>query len=157
MGNFDKVELSGTERENAIAAIQEQIAAWGLTMPPVQPLPLHFGLNRFSEIGETEFWVANDEQHGYCGKFLFLFDGQTCPYHQHEIKHETFFVLKGSIRMKLKDEQRVMRQGEFLGMPPGTGHSFTGLGPALVLEVSMPSILKDSFFADHNIGDNGVI
>jgi N-acetylneuraminate synthase len=157
MGNFDKVELSGTERENAIAAIQKQIAAWGLTMPPVQPLPLHFGLNRFGEIGETEFWVANDEQHGYCGKFLFLFDGQTCPYHQHEIKHETFFVLKGSIRMKLKDEQRVMRQGEFLGMPPGTGHSFTGLGPALVLEVSMPSILKDSFFADHNIGDNGVI
>jgi N-acetylneuraminate synthase len=157
MGNFDKVELSGTERENAIAAIQEQIAAWGLTMPPVQPLPLHFGLNRFSEIGETEFWVANDEQHGYCGKFLFLFDGQTCPYHQHQIKHETFFVLKGSIRMKLKDEQRVMRQGEFLGMSPGTGHSFTGWGPALVLEVSMPSILNDSFFADHNIGDNGVI
>lgn len=157
MGNFDKVELSGTERENAIAAIQEQIAAWGLTMPLVPPLPLHFGLNRFREIGETEFWVANDEQHGYCGKFLFLFDGQTCPYHQHQIKHETFFVLKGSIRMKLKDEQRVMRQGEFLGMPPGTGHSFTGLGPALVLEVSMPSILKDSFFADHNIGDNGVI
>jgi quercetin dioxygenase-like cupin family protein len=157
MGNFDKVELSGTEREDAIAAIQKQIAAWGLTMPSVQPLPLHFGLNRFSEIGETEFWVANDEQHGYCGKFLFLFDGQTCPYHQHEIKHETFFVLKGSIRMKLKDEQRVMRQGEFLGMSPGTGHSFTGLGPALVLEVSMPSILKDSFFADHNIGDNGVI
>jgi len=157
MGSFDKVELSGTEREDAIAAIQKQIAAWGLTMPPVQPLPLHFGLNRFSEIGETEFWVANDEQHGYCGKFLFLFDGQTCPYHQHEIKHETFFVLKGSIRMKLKDEQRVMRQGEFLGMSPGTGHSFTGLGPALVLEVSMPSILKDSFFADHNIGNNGVI
>jgi N-acetylneuraminate synthase len=157
MGNFDKVELSGTERKNAIAAIQKQIAAWGLTMPPVQPLPLHFGLNHFREIGETEFWVANDEQHGYCGKFLFLFDGQTCPYHQHQIKHETFFVLKGSIRMKLKDEQRVMRQGEFLGMPPGTGHSFTGLGPALVLEVSMPSILKDSFFADHNIGDNGVI
>jgi quercetin dioxygenase-like cupin family protein len=157
MDNFDKVELSGAEREKAIAAIKEQIAAWGLALPPVQPLALHFGLNRFSEIGETEFWVANDEQHGYCGKFLFLFDGQTCPYHQHRIKHETFFVLKGSIRMKLKDEPRIMRQGELLGMPPGTGHSFTGLGPALVLEISMPSILKDSFFADHNIGDNGVI
>jgi len=157
MGDFDKVELSGTEREKALAAIQEQIAAWGLTMPPVRPLPLHFGLNRFRETGETEFWVANEEQHGYCGKFLFVFDGQTCPYHRHRIKHETFFVLRGSITMKLKDEQRIMHQGEVLGMPPGTGHSFAGLGPALVLEVSMPSILNDSFFADRNIGDNGVI
>jgi len=157
MGDFDKVELSGTEREKALAAIQEQVAAWGLTTPPVQPLPLHFGLNRFRETGEAEFWVANEEQHGYCGKFLFVFDGQTCPYHHHRIKHETFFVLKGSIRMKLENEQRVMRQGEVLSMPPGTGHSFTGLGPALVLEVSMPSILGDSFFTDRNIGDNGVI
>jgi len=140
-----------------LAAIQEQIAAWGLTMPPVQPLPLHFGLNRFKEIGETEFWVANDQQNGYCGKFLFVFDGQTCPYHRHRIKHETFFVLKGTIRMKLEDQERVLRQGDVLAMPPGTGHSFTGLGPALVLEVSMPSIRGDSFFVDRNIGDNGVI
>jgi quercetin dioxygenase-like cupin family protein len=157
MDNFDKIELRGPERDDALVAIQGQMAAWGLTMPSVRPLPLHFGLNRFKEIGETEFWVANNEQHGYCGKFLFLFDGQTCPYHQHHVKHETFFVLKGRIRMKLKEEQRVMQQGEVLGMPPGTGHSFTGLGPALVLEVSTPSILKDSFFADRNIGDNGVI
>lgn len=157
MGSFDEIELCGTERENALTAIQDQMAAWGLTMPPVQPLPLHFGLNRFKEIGETEFWIANNEQHGYCGKFLFVLDGQTCPYHQHRVKHETFFVLKGRIHMKLKEEQRIMQQGDVLGMPPGTGHSFTGLGPALVLEVSTPSILKDSFFADRNIGDNGVI
>jgi len=157
MGNFEKVELSASDREEVLAAIQDQIAAWGLAMPPVEPLPLHFGLNRFKEIGETEFWVANDQQNGYCGKFLFVFDGQTCPYHRHRIKHETFFVLKGTIRMKLEDQQRVMRQGEVLAMPPGTGHSFTGLGPALLLEVSMPSIKGDSFFVDRNIGDNGVI
>ena len=96
MGKYDAVELQGLERETALAAIRDQIAAWGLKMPAVTPLPLHFGLNQFKEIGETEFWVANETEHGYCGKMLFLFDGQTCPYHRHNMKHETFFILKGT-------------------------------------------------------------
>ena len=157
MGKFDAVEVQGPERETALAAIQDQIAAWGLKMPPVTPLPLHFGLDQFMEIGETEFWVANDTEHGYCGKFLFVFDGQTCPYHRHVMKHETFFILKGSLRMKVGEQERLMREGDLLAMPPGVGHSFTGVGPALVLEVSMPSILQDSFFADKRIGQDGVI
>jgi N-acetylneuraminate synthase len=157
MGKYDAVEVQGPERETALAAIQDQIAAWGLKMPPVTPLPLHFGLDQFMEIGETEFWVANETEHGYCGKLLFVFDGQTCPYHRHNKKHETFFILKGSLRMKVGEQERLMREGDLLAMPPGVGHSFTGVGPALVLEVSMPSILQDSFFADKRIGQDGVI
>ena len=157
MGKYDAVELQGPERETALAAIQAQIAAWGLKMPSVTPLPLHFGLDQFKEIGETEFWVANEAEHGYCGKFLFVFGGQTCPYHRHIKKHETFFILKGSLRMKVGEEERLMHEGDVLVMPPGVGHSFTGVGPALVLEVSMPSILQDNFFADKRIGQDGVI
>ena len=157
MGKYDAVELQGEEREVALARIRDQIAAWGLTMPDVAPLPLHFGLNRFAEIGETEFWIANEAEKGYCGKFLFVFDGQTCPYHHHKMKHETFFVVKGTIRMKMGDEERAMREGDLLAMPPGTGHSFTGVGNALILEVSMPSVLQDNFFVDKSIGENGVI
>ena len=157
MGKFDAVEMQGPEREKALGAIQDQIAAWGLKMPPVTPLPLHFGLHQFMEVGETEFWVANDTEHGYCGKFLFVFDGQTCPYHRHLMKHETFFIVKGTLRMKVGEEERLMHEGDLLAMPPGVGHSFTGVGPALVLEVSMPSILQDNFFADKRIGQDGVI
>jgi len=157
MGKYDSVELQGAEREEAVAAVEQQIADWGLQMPPVTPLPLHFGLHRFAEIGETEFWVANEEQLGYCGKFLFVFDGQTCPYHSHRVKHETFFIVKGSVRMKVGEDERIMREGDLLAMPPGMGHSFTGIGPALILEVSMPSQLQDNFFADKHIGENGVI
>jgi len=157
VGKYDDVALQEPERERALAALREQLEQWGLTMPEVEPLSLHFGLNRFGEIGETEFWVANEEGHGYCGKFLFVFDGQTCPYHHHEVKHETFFVLKGAIRMRVGEEERVMRQGDLLVMPPGTGHSFTGIGPALILEVSMPSVPGDSFFEDKRIGHDGVI
>ena len=157
MGNYDNFELQGPERDSAIEAIQAQIDAWSLTMPPVTPLLMHFGLGRFMQIGETEFWIANERELGYCGKFLFVFDGQTCPYHFHKMKHETFFIVKGQVRMKIGDEERVMSAGDVLAMPPGVGHSFTGIGPALVLEVSLPSVLKDNFFADSSIGDSGII
>ena len=157
MGKYDDVELLGPERDRALSAIKEQLVEWGLTMPDAEPLPLHFGLGRFDEIGETEFWIANEEQHGYCGKFLFVFDGQTCPHHYHKVKHETFFVVKGSIRMRMDEDERVMREGDLLAMPPGAGHSFTGLGPALILEVSMPSVRQDNFFENKAIGDSGVI
>lgn len=157
MGDYDHLEIQGEERASELAAVRAQIAAWGLTMPQVQPIPLHFGLGRFREVGETEFWVANETELGYCGKFLFVFHGQTCPYHSHRIKHETFFVLKGAVRMKVGAEERLLREGDLLPMPPGAGHSFTGIGPALILEVSMPSIPRDNFFTDPAIGDDGVI
>ena len=157
MGRYGDVELQGPDRDKAIERVRAQISDWGLTMPAVEPLPLHFGLNDFMATGETEFWIANETDHGYCGKFLFVFDGQTCPYHHHLIKHETFFVVKGSIRMKVGQEERVMREGDLLAMPPGLAHSFTGLGPALILEASMPSIRQDNFFEDKRIGEDGVI
>lgn len=157
MGRYSDVELKGPEREQALLEIREQIAAWGLKMPEVEPLPLDFGLGAFRETGETEFWLANEMENGYCGKFLFVFDGQTCPYHHHAKKHETFFVVKGSIRMRVGDEERTMQEGDLLAMPPGVGHSFTGVGNALVLEVSMPSMLQDNFFTDKRIGSKGVI
>lgn len=157
MGKYDDVELKGQEKAEALAAINKQLEAWGVKMPPVEPLCLHFGLDDFYRVGESEFWVANESELGYCGKFLFVFDGQTCPYHSHGMKHETFFVMHGKIRMRMGDGERVMEQGDLLAMPPGVGHSFTGIGPALILEVSMPSILQDNFFEDKNIGNDGVI
>jgi quercetin dioxygenase-like cupin family protein len=157
MGDLDGLEMCGLERKKALTEISKQVAKWELTLPAITPLPLHFGLHRFYEIGETEFLVANEVEHGYCGKFLFVFDGQTCPYHRHRNKHETFFVLKGTLKMTVGNEERIMREGDLLVMPPGIGHSFTGVGPALVLEVSTPSVRHDSFFADTQIGDHGVL
>jgi N-acetylneuraminate synthase len=157
MTKLNKVLLSGHERDVALAAIHKQLDAWGIRMPNVEPLPLHFGLNKFFETGETEFWIANETEHGYCGKFLFVFDGQTCPYHSHKIKHETFFVLKGSVRMKVNNDEKILNEGDVLIMPINTGHSFTGIGPALILETSMPSVPEDSHFSNKEIGNDGVL
>jgi N-acetylneuraminate synthase len=157
MSAFESIELHGSERQTVLKEIQSQIAEWRLTMPSVTPLPLHFGLNHFREIGETEFWITNETSFGYCGKFLFVFDGQTCPYHHHRKKHETFFVVKGTLRVKIGTEDLLLPEGGSLAIPPGTGHSFTGVGPALLLEVSMPSMIGDNFFEDPLIGNGGVI
>jgi mannose-6-phosphate isomerase-like protein (cupin superfamily) len=157
MGKFDQIEIQGEERRQALDKIAAQMDAWGLRMPDALPIPLHFGLYQFYQIGETEFWIANEGEAGYCGKFLFLFDGQVCPFHSHKVKHETFFIVKGTIRMITDEGERLMHAGDRLVMPPGAGHSFSGVGPALVLEVSMPSITQDSFFNDTRIGDGGVI
>jgi len=126
-------------------------------MPRVRPLVLDFGVGEFEKTGEIEFWVANFAREGYCGKFLFVFDGQTCPYHCHKIKHETFFVMKGAVRMKVNGKTRKMEEGDRLVMPPGVRHSFTGAGPALLLEVSQPSVREDNFFSDRRIGEKGVM
>jgi mannose-6-phosphate isomerase-like protein (cupin superfamily) len=157
MADYSELEVTGAARAAVLARVYAQIEAFGLTMPEVEPLVLHFGLDRFAEVGETEFWIANEADLGYCGKFLFVLDGQTCPYHRHRVKHETFFVVRGAIRMTVGEEERTMGEGDRLVMPPGVGHSFTGVGPALILEVSMPSTRQDNFFADPAIGEGGVI
>ncbi len=145
------------ERTRAINRCQQLARQWGLTLPAVEPIVLDFGLGRFREIGEAEFWVANEEQAGYCGKFLLVDDGQTCPEHYHRRKHETFFVLEGQVSMVVNGRETLLRQGDTLAMPPGWKHRFTGLGPALILEVSMPSTQGDNFFSDPRIGNGGII
>ncbi len=150
-------QVRGQARTAALERCESIIAGWNLKMPPGLPLVMDFGLGRFDEIGEIEYWVANEEESGYCGKFLFVNDGQTCPYHEHHIKHETFFVLKGAVRMVIDGQEKVLCEGDLLVMPPGQRHSFTGMGPALLLEVSMPSRRQDNFFENKGIGDDGVI
>lgn len=158
MSRYADVEVTGPARQQALERIFRQMREWGLTMPAGEPLVLDFGLGRFEQIGETEFWIANEVEIGYCGKFLFLFDGQTCPHHRHQMKHETFFIVKGAVRMRVEEGERLLREGEVLAMPPGTGHSFTAAaGPALVLEVSQPSVRGDNFFDDPQTGEGGVL
>ena len=36
-------------------------------------------------------------------------------------------------------------------------HSFTGIGNALLLEVSQPSVRRDNFFRDKRVAGTGVI
>jgi quercetin dioxygenase-like cupin family protein len=59
--------------------------------------------------------------------------------------------------MKVNGEETVKQTGDILVVSPETKHSFTGLGPCLLLEVSMPSVPGDSYFADSSVGNKGVL
>ncbi len=151
-------ELQGAARLDALACAAATIEDWGLTMPPTPPLVLHFGLGDFARIGEIEYWIVNDTENAYCGKFLFLFDGQRCPLHHHLRKDETFYIVRGSVEMDVNGEERRMAAGDVLKVAPGSPHTFAAVdGPALVLEVSLPSVPGDNVFADKRIGSEGVL
>jgi mannose-6-phosphate isomerase-like protein (cupin superfamily) len=158
MEELDKalgIALRGPQAERVLVEFRQQAAAWGVVMPPVEPLVLDFGLGDFRRIGLIEYWIANEAQAGYCGKYLFVFDGQTCPTHHHRTKHETFFLVKGRARVTCGDLRREMQEGDVLTVVPGTPHSFTGAGPALFLELSMPCEVDDNYFADETIPIGG--
>lgn len=157
MSKFANFEVQGHDREDAMKRIKEQAVQWGLRLPEVPYLMVDFGLRDFFSMGETEFWVSNEIEAGYCAKLIFVFDNQTCPYHSHRVKHETFYVIKGKTRMVVDGKEVIKEVGDILVVPPGTKHSFTGIGPCLLLEVSMPSVPGDSFFEDKSIGKNGVL
>lgn len=149
------ISVHGPEAEEALTRAYNQIGAWGLVMPKVEPLVLDFGLGDFWNTGEIEFWIANEEKAGYCGKFLFVFDGQTCPTHHHKRKLETFYLVKGTLKVLYTGTRRELQEGDVLRVDTKVDHSFTGAGPALLLEVSKPSIIDDNFFANRRIPIGG--
>lgn len=141
-------EVAEPERGRVLKACWAQLRKWNIALPPADPLVLDFGLNDFKRVGEIEFWIANEIQAGYCGKYLFVFDRQTCPLHSHRHKHETFFVVKGSLRIQAGKRTLRLKEGAVFPVPPGRVHSFTGEGHALLLELSMPCKIADNVFVE---------
>jgi mannose-6-phosphate isomerase-like protein (cupin superfamily) len=148
-----ELELVGGEKEKALEECRKSFDSWGLTLPDVYACPFHFGLKNFYEIGEIEFDINNNIEEGYCGKFIFIFEAQTCPMHYHRIKHETFYLVKGKVVMEAASDTIVMKQGDIKIMPQNTKHRFTGLENSLILECSKPDIMSDSIFDDKRIND----
>jgi len=134
---------------------QQQMEEWGIALPDIEPLVLDFGLGHFYKIGLIEYWIANEIDSGYCGKYLFVFDQQTCPLHHHLDKLETFFIVKGTVKMIYGEKVLHMVPGDVLRVDTQQAHSFTGIGPALLLEISKPCLISDNYFSDERIPIGG--
>ncbi len=59
--------------------------------------------------------------------------------------------------MVVDGRDMVKETGDIVIVPTGTKHGFTGLGPCLLLETSMPSVPGDSFFENRKIGSGGIL
>lgn len=149
------ISIAGPIRREALAAFRQHIARWNVVLPPVEPLVLDFGLGAFYRTGLIEYWISNEAKAGYCGKYLFVFKGQSCPKHRHKVKHETFFLVKGRLSVEYKGRRRELRPGGVLPIQAGVYHSFTGLEPSLLLELSMPCAIDDNFFDNSKIPIGG--
>ncbi len=158
MDELDKglgISARGPIADEALRRFRKQAADWQVALPAVQPLVLDFGLGQFNQTGLIEFWLANEAEAGYCGKYLFVFDGQSCPRHHHLTKHETFFVIKGRLEVSYGNKQLILNEGDRLPIMPKVPHEFRGMGPALLLELSMPCQIDDNFFEDTRIPIGG--
>src|SRR5688572_30872253 len=125
------ISISGEARARALSRFLAQVQQWDMSLPAVEPLVLDFGLGDFERVGLIEYWISNEAAAGYCGKYLFVFHGQTCPKHRHARKHETFFLLHGRLEVEYRDTLRVLRRGDVLPIEPPHYHRFTGLEPSL--------------------------
>jgi len=158
MSNIDKtimIELSGDAALEAEKACRRQLEKWQVSMPEVTPLLLDFGLGKFEETGLIEFWIANEIEAGYCGKYMFLFDDQRCPMHRHKDKLETFCIVKGTAIMTYDGREFEMNPGDTLTVECWKYHSFVGKGACLLLEISKPCIISDNYFENTDIPVGG--
>ena len=146
------MQLAEPARTQAIRSCEAQCRAWGVALPDVEPLVLDFGLGEFERVGLIEYWLANEERAGYCGKFLFCFADQCCPVHHHRLKHETFHVLAGEFDVALDGRTTRMSPGQVQPIDPPKPHGFQAVqGPAMLLELSMPCDVSDNYFKDTRI------
>ena len=148
---IDRLQVGCDVRTQALQACRAQIGQWGAALPDVDPLVMDFGLGNFARTGSIEFWIANELDAGYCGKYMFVSDGQTCPLHSHRVKHETFFLVKGQLCVRLDGQTLTLDEGQTLTIAPGRIHDFTGVGPSLMLELSMPCDVHDNQFEDARV------
>lgn len=52
-----------------------------------------------------EIWLANNKKENYCGKILFIKSGKSTSMHFHANKHESFYVLEGSLLIHTVDTE----------------------------------------------------
>ena len=70
-----------------------------------------------------EEWFANNDKEDYCGKILTILENQATSMHYHADKHETFYVLEGTLAVEWIDTKEgtvntsVLGQGGVMEMP----------------------------------------
>lgn len=87
-----------------------------------------------------ELWIVNTE---YCGKKLYFAPGKRLSWHYHNVKDETFYVLRGRLNLYFSTgddisaaEQTVLNPGDVFHVPVGLRHRLHALEASEVFEFS---------------------
>mmetsp|Transcript_22061 Transcript_22061/g.71004 ORF Transcript_22061/g.71004 Transcript_22061/m.71004 type:complete len:522 (-) Transcript_22061:2236-3801(-) len=109
----------------------------------------HRGLDAFEQYGCTLVSLFNRE---YAMKIVVQLAGQVNPFHFHKVKDETFYVVRGQLKVYLDDgHEKLLSPGDHLWVPRGVGHAFGTETGCIFIEVSSAVVDGDSYYHDVEI------
>ena len=90
-----------------------------------------------------ELWLANNEKENYCGKILYINSGYAGSMHFHSKKHETFYILEGTLKVDVLNPENaektthLLEEGETFVLDRLTPHQlFATDKPVKFIEIS---------------------
>ena len=99
-----------------------------------------------------EIWLANNEKENYCGKILYINEGKSTSMHFHAKKHESFYVLQGTLCIHVVDTETTattpyyVKEGERFIMDRVVPHTREAHdGPVKFIEISTFHEDSDSY------------
>ena len=108
----------------------------------------HHGIENFLEVGIVLITVVNRE---YAKKILIQLKEQRHPLHMHKLKEETFLVIRGELVIELDGEEKILKPGNQITVPPGIWHKFHTDTGVVFEEISTTAFPNDSVYRDKNI------
>lgn len=96
-----------------------------------------------------EVWLAANDR--YCGKLLCFNEGAKFSAHFHDLKSETFYVLKGKVKLtwfdlkNANEIEEILIEGEVIDIPRLCVHQVEALQESVIIEVSTEHKDSDSF------------
>jgi N-acetylneuraminate synthase len=138
------------------AAARQMLRSAGISLPNDVDIEIaDFGLGKYREIGLGCVVKVNEPE--YCSKWLTLLPGQTCPWHHHKLKKETFIIHKGLVELTTDSGTFILRPGDQYTLKQGTRHTFTSKDGAVIEEISTHDDNADNYFSDPKIIRDTVI
>lgn len=108
----------------------------------------HCGVQNLFEVGATFINIVNRD---YCKSYVVMLPNQKYPCHFHKIKSETFYVLYGTLNVRLNNELYILQAGDMLNVERGEDHEFWSEEEVVFEEISTLYIPNDSFYIDPDI------
>jgi len=103
--------MKRSEIEKAQREVTRMLNEAGIILPGDAEIEVtDFGQEDFYRIGLALIMRVDEPE--YASKWLIVFPGQHCPHHYHERIKETFFVIKGDIRLWMEEKVVELKPGE---------------------------------------------
>ncbi|MCI8485057.1 MAG: cupin domain-containing protein [Lachnospiraceae bacterium] len=71
--------------------------------------------------------------------------GETVPPHVHQIMQESFYILEGTVTMKIDEKECVLNPGDYIHLEPGEAHKVSNFG-----EVNVKMIVTAAPFMEND-------